>query len=108
WPSLRSMAGISNIAARGGVEERGRETEKVPGARCRSRLPVQEVAVEAQAVICTLLGVELGRKNIIAGHSTGKAHAVLGFPRAVDGVCGPCIEAVDEVEPGPIGYSLPD
>ena len=46
-----------------------------------SGLPVQEVAVQGQAVLGALLGVELGGENVIACHGAGKARAVVGFAR---------------------------
>ena len=105
WPSLRSIAGISSMAE-AGVETAAVERERRSSRA--SRVPVQEVAVEGQAVVGALLGVELGRKNIIARQRAGKARAVLGFADAVARVRRPGVEAVHEIEVAAVGHARPE
>jgi hypothetical protein len=47
---------------------------------------VEKVSIELQPVVRTLLGVELGRKNIIACNGGGKALAVFRLAGAVESV----------------------
>src|SRR5689334_9625108 len=110
WPSLRSIAGISSMAeANGGGRSEGRAKPK--SARCpegASGVPVQEVAVQREAVGGAFLGMELGRENIIASERRGKASAVVGFAGAAPRIGRPRAVAVHEVEPGAIGDARPE
>src|SRR5690606_40528366 len=75
-PSLMSIAGISSIVS-GVVGECRRQ------AGCALGAPADEVLVELQSVARALLGVELGRENVIPRHRTGQAPSVFANPHAV-------------------------
>mgnify|MGYP006994988806 CR=1 FL=1 len=68
---------------------------------------MEKVSVELQPEVRTFLWVELGRKNIIAGHRGGKALAVVGLAHAVARIRRPRVEAVDEIEPGLVRHLGP-
>src|SRR5574337_429099 len=99
------MAGINSMAvpAVGGTgKPRGRLRTQ------RSGIPGEEVAVQAEALRGTLLGVELGGENVIPRDGAGKAIAVVGVAGGVARVrrIGPV--AVDEIEPAVVGNVAPD
>src|SRR5437868_13531957 len=94
--------GIQNPAGTGAGRVRTREAFTASG------IPVEEISLELQPVLRTLLGVELGRKNIIACQGGGKALAVVGLPYAVGDIGGPGVEAVDEIEVALVGHPGPD
>src|SRR3990167_1882878 len=101
WPSFRSMAGISSMA--GAAARWG-----VGGIERGSGLPGEEVAIQGQALVGTLLGMELGGKNVIPRHCAGKALTVLGEARDVARVRRRGVITVHEVEPAAVGHALPD
>src|SRR6185295_1726910 len=89
-----------------GEETSGPTKRAVPGGS--SGVPVQEVAVQREAVGGAFLRMELGRENIIASQRRGKASAVVGFAGAVPGVGRPRAVAVYEIEPGAVRNAGPE
>src|SRR5690606_35809413 len=63
-----------------------------------SRGPMEEVTVELQPALGTLLGVELGCENIIARNGRREDAAVIGFAHAVLRILRMGIVAVHEIE----------
>ena len=68
---------------------------------------MQEIAVEGQALVCALLGVELGCKNIIACNGGGKARPVFRFTHAEARIRRPREVAVHEIEVAAVGHAVP-
>src|SRR5574337_1909331 len=104
WPSLRSMAGMSNMMV---GRKKGPAAKARPGRVEGSGFPVQEVAVQRQTMGGAFFRVELGGENIIACDGRGKGQAVVGFARHMRRVGRPRIEAVHEVEVAVVGHAGP-
>src|SRR6478609_9335673 len=109
-PSFRSIAGISSMAGANGEERSegrtGPRLSRRPGSS--SRCPVEEVAVERQAMGGALLGVELRRENVTCRQRRGKAAAVICFTDTVARVGRARIEAVNEIEVAGVGNAAPE
>ena len=69
---------------------------------------MQEIAVQRQTMVRTLLRVKLCRKNIIARHSRCEATAVVGLAHGVARVRRFDVKTVDEVEIAAIRHIPPN
>src|SRR5262245_45491954 len=74
----------------------------------RSRIPVEEIAIQREPVFGALLGVELCGENVIPRQRAGKAPPVVALAHAVLGLRWARAIAVDEVEVGAVGHAAPD
>src|SRR5690606_10968852 len=104
WPSFRSIAGmrsmVGNVKAVGGMAQQ-RWRPLVSGR------PLQEVAVESEALVGAFFRMELRSKNIIACNHSSKAGAVIRLSDAVARIRRSGIEAVDEIEVAAIRNTVP-
>ena len=71
-------------------------------------MPVQEIAIERQALVGTFLGVKLRGKQIISGNGTSKGATVIGFGGNMLCIIRFCVKAVYKVEIAAIGNVAPN
>src|SRR5471032_805274 len=72
-----------------------------------SRFPVYEVSIQPQARVRALLGVKLGREQIVPGDSRGKRRAVQGFAGRMRRIVRNAVITVHKIEKRFVGHAVP-